>query len=151
MPQQLKNKGDNMTDSQRHEPDLHKFVGVVAAVWPEATIYPPGARFKVRDRGDLGELIPIFARGRAGTVVTVDGPVSLAGDIQRRKANVEASSAVGLADVLDLLGVVVEMVHIVEYDDEPGVWVSLSHKWMEPLTATPLPSAAEAMQTDHPA
>lgn len=135
-----------MTELSSREPDFKKFVDVVATVWPAATIYPRGARFRVRDRDDLGELIPEFARGRTGTVVTVDGPVSLDGDIHRRKANVQAIPAVGLADVLDLLGVVVEMVHVVRYDDEPGVCVALSHKWMEPLPAS-APPPSNALQS----
>lgn len=94
---------------------------------------PQGARFRVRNHDDAGDLIPCFARGRTGTVVTVECPVVLADDIHGRKADVEGIVAIGLADVLDLLGVVVEMVHIVQYDDEPGVDVRLSHMWMEPL------------------
>lgn len=129
-----------MTDLPTGEPDFHKFVDVVATVWPTAAIYPRGARFKVRDTDARGELVPEFARGRTGTVITVDGPVLLGGDIHRRQANVQGIPAVHLAGVLDLLGVVVEMVHVVEYDDEPGVRAQLSHKWMQPLTACELPS-----------
>ena len=128
-----KTKGTTVTDVSTAEPDFQKFMNAVAAVWPSATIYQRGTRFKVRDRDDLGYPIPDFARGRVGTVVTVDGPVLLAGDLHRRKANVEGT--VGLADVLDLLGVVAEMVHIVRYDDEPDVVGRLSHLWMEPLPA----------------
>lgn len=139
-----------MTDLPSREPDFQKFVAIVAAVWPAATIYPRGTRFRVRDRDDVGELIPDIARGRTGTVVTVQGPVSLDGDIHRRKANVQEIPAVGLADVLDLLGVVVEMVHLVQYDDQPGVCVSLSHKWMEPLTDSEPPPTAPTLQSGHP-
>lgn len=47
---------------------------VDAAFRPGAMVYTDGARFRVRDRDDCGDLIPDFARGRAGTVVTVEGP-----------------------------------------------------------------------------
>ncbi|ETZ57005.1 hypothetical protein L840_3392 [Mycobacterium sp. MAC_011194_8550] len=116
-----------------YEPDFGKFVELATAIWPGATIYPGGTRFRVRDHDDLGYSIPAFARGRTGTVVTVEGPVALSGDIHGRKADVEGISAIGLGDVLDLLGVIVEMVHVVEYDDDPGVAVRLSHLWMEPV------------------
>lgn len=135
-----------MTDLQNGEPDFQKFVDVVAKVWPTATVYPRGARFKVRDRDDRGERVPEFARGRTGTVVTVDGPALLGGDIHSRKADVRGIPAVHLAGVLELLGVVVEMVHVVEYDDEPGVCVQLSHKWMQPFKASEL-STVDAQHT----
>jgi hypothetical protein len=128
-----------MTDLPSDGPDLRKFVALTAAVWPGATVYPPGARFRVRDLDELGDRIPDFVRGRSGTIVTVDGPVVVGGgDIHRRKVSVKGVDAVGFNDVLDLLGVVVEMVHVVQYDDEPGIRALLSHRWMEPLTELPV-------------
>lgn len=134
-----------MTDCRTGQPDYSKFVALVAAVWPGATIYPRGARFGVRDRDDLGDSIPGFARGRTGTVVAVEGPVALSGDIHHRKADVEGVAAVGLADVFDLLDVVVEMIHIVQYDDQPGVDVRLSHMWMESLPESAQPLAGKGL------
>lgn len=83
-----------------------------AAFRPSAMVYTDGARFRVRDRDDYGDSIPDFARGRTGTVVTVEGPVALGGVSHRP---------------------VVEMIYTVQYDDAPGVDARLSHLWMEPL------------------
>lgn len=121
-----------MIDATGHEPDIQLFMALAATLWPRATIYPPGARFTVPDRDEQGNSIPEFARGRTGTVVTVQGPVLLGGDdIHSRTANVAGIDTVELIDVLDLLGLTVEMVHLVEYDEEPGVHQRLSHMWMQ--------------------
>ncbi|SHU67469.1 Uncharacterised protein [Mycobacteroides abscessus subsp. abscessus] len=90
----------------------HSDGAVDAAFRPGAMVYTDGARFRVRDRDDCGDSIPDFARGRTGTVVTVEGPVSLGGVSHRP---------------------VVEMIYTVQYDDAPGVYARLSHLWMEPL------------------
>lgn len=97
---------------------------VDAAFRPGAMVYTDGARFRVRDRDDCGDLIPDFARGRAGTVVTVEGPVALG--VSHRP--------------------VVEMIYTVQYDDAPGVYARLSHLWMEPV---PRP-AHNALQANRP-
>ncbi|WP_100481032.1 hypothetical protein [Mycobacteroides abscessus] len=96
--------------SARADPDG----AVDAALWPGAMVYTEGARFRVRDRDDRGDSIPVFARGRTGTVVTVEGPVALNCGFHG-------------------LDVVVEMIYLVHYDDERGVDTRLSHLWMEPL------------------
>jgi hypothetical protein len=116
-------------------PDIRKFVDIIAAAWPGAAVYPPGARFRVRNRDRLGSPIPNAMRGRTGTVISVDGPVIL-GDI-RRQANVETLVAVGLPDVLRLLGVDIEMIHTVRYDDMPEGCERLSHTWMESESSAP--------------
>lgn len=138
------NDAQQMTDqpagAAEAGPDHSKFVTLVAAIWP-GSIYAPGARFRIRD----DDAVQTFARGRTGTVVTVEGPVALNRDFHGRKANVDGTSPVGLADVLDLLGIVVEMIHLVQYDDEPGVYGRLSHLWMEPV-----PLTASAVQPDIP-
>lgn len=132
-----------MIDATNHEPDIQMFMALATTLWPRATIYPPGARFKVPDCDEQANPIPEFARGRTGTVVTVQGPILLGGDdIHNRTADVAGIDTVGLIDVVDLLGVTVEMVHLVEYDEESGVHHRLSHMWMEPITITERPPAA---------
>ncbi len=132
-----------MIDATNHEPDIQMFMALAATLWPRATIYPPGARFKVPDFDMQGNPIPEIARGRTGTVVTVQGPVLLGGDdIHNRTANVAGIDTVELIDVLDRLGLTVEMVHLVEYDEESDVHQRLSHMYMEPITTAERPTMA---------
>lgn len=112
-------------------PDIGKFAALLNAVWPAATIYPPGSRFRVRNRAVLGYPIPNALRGRTGTVISVDGPIALGGEILSRPADVKGIDRVGLADAANLMGVVIEMVHFVRYDDTPNSTERLSHTWME--------------------
>lgn len=119
-------------DTETAQPDINKFVAILATVWPGTSAYPPSARFRVPNRDRLGYPIPDAYRGRTGTVIAVDGPVMLGGDIAHRKTTFEMRTAIGLSDVARQLGVNVEMLHIVRYDDSPDVSERLSDTWMEP-------------------
>lgn len=112
-------------------PDVDKFVEIIRAGWPDVTAYGHDARFRVRNRDRLGYPIPNDQRGRTGTVITVLGPVVIGGGLHAR-ADARNLDAVGLGDVARLLGLNIEMIHAVNFDDEPGTIVRLSHAWMEP-------------------
>ncbi|WGI36195.1 hypothetical protein QDT91_29710 (plasmid) [Mycolicibacterium aubagnense] len=132
------------TDTNKGQhPDVDKFAAIIGAIWPGVSLYGPGERFRIRNRDRLGHPIPNALRGRTGTVISVDGPVAL-GDLHR-KADVRNNATAGLGDIARLLGVEIEMVYFVSYDDEPdaidpdaGVLTEsgrLSHTWMEPESA----------------
>lgn len=125
------NREVTTVDAANCVPDVSKFAAVVNAVWPAATIYPEGARFRIRNRDTLGYPIANGLRGRTGIVVSVDGPIALGGEIVSRSADVRDVDTVGLPDVADLMGLVIEMVHFVRYDDTPDRIDRLSHTWME--------------------
>lgn len=117
-------------------PDVDKFVNIIATVWPDVTVYPPGTRFRIRNRDRLGKSIPNNMRGRTGTVISVDGPVVL-GDL-RSWADVRDLAAVRLRDVASRIDLIIEMIHAVTFDDASGMPLKiplprqLSHTWMEP-------------------
>ncbi|OHU47295.1 hypothetical protein BKG82_26965 [Mycobacteroides chelonae] len=133
------NRELNAADPTSSGPDVGKFAAIVNAVFPAATIYAAGARFRVRNIDALGYPIPNILRGRTGTVISVDGPVALAGEISSRSADVKDIDIVGLADVANLMGVVLEMVHIVRYDDTPDTVDRLSHTFIESESAPAQP------------
>lgn len=123
-----------MNDNEVRSPDIDKFAAIFGVIWPEATMYPPGARFRIRTDGDsLGYSIPNALRGRTGTVISVDGPVAL-GDLHR-SADAKNLTRIGLNAAAHLIDVNVEMIHFVSYDDETDAPERLSHTWMEPESA----------------
>lgn len=126
-----------MNSDKDHGPDIDKFVEIIGAIWPNATAYPPGARFRVRNCDRLGYPIPNDMRGRTGTVVAVDGPVTLGDGLASRLADTRELDAVRLCDVARLLGLEIEMIHVVSYDDEPDTNVRMSHTWMESESSPP--------------
>lgn len=134
------NEATTADTASDHRPDVDKFAAIIGAIWPRVATYGPGARFRIRNRDLFGNPIPNSMRGRTGTVISVDGPVAL-GSLHG-KADVRNLHAAGIGDIAGLLGVEIEMVHFVSYDDEPDAIDAdavvltelgrLSHTWMEP-------------------
>lgn len=117
-------------------PDVGKFVDIIATIWPDVVAYPPGTRFRICDRDRRGIAVPKSMRGRTGTVIAEDGPV-VVGD-RRSRADVRDLTTVGLCDVASRIGVIIEMIHVVSFDEAPAAPLDmplprlLSHTWMEP-------------------